>query len=232
MLGEGLLTNEGQSWFAQRRLMQPAFMKERLAGMLKVMSDRTDEAIEKWKKEYDGKFFDVGHEMRLIASDIVTRALFSTVDKDKTEEVGKHLKVLLKYANDKIVNPFKLPLKYPTKENKLIKSSIEALDVIIGDIISERRSQQEHRYDDLLQILLEAEDADTGERMNDKQLRDELMTLYLAGQETTQHALTFCLRLLALNKGALKQLKAEASSAAKWRSKHGCNPANCSTPSR
>lgn len=212
MLGEGLLTNEGDSWFRQRRLMQPAFMKERLASMIKVMAERTDEAIAKWETEFKGQFFDIGHEMRLIASDIVTRALFSTVDKDQTEEVGTHLKVLLQYANDKIVNPFKLPLHYPTKENKLIRSSIEALDTIIGAIITERRSKQDVRHDDLLQILIEAEDTDTGERMNDKQLRDELMTLYLAGQETTQHALTFCLRLLALHPQTLKTAQAEAKS--------------------
>jgi cytochrome P450 len=210
LLGNGLLTNEDASWFSQRRLMQPAFHREPLANMIGIMAQRTQEALDKWETEYKDQFFDLGHEMRMIASDIVTRALFGSDADDKSEAVGDHLKVLLKYANEKIVNPFRLGLHYPTAENKKIKASIADLDEIILAIITKRREHDGPPKPDLLEMLLNAQDADTGERMNDRQLRDELMTLYLAGQETTQHALTFAFYLLGKAPEVCKRLQDEA----------------------
>lgn len=208
LLGNGLLTNEGDSWFKHRRLLQPSFHRERLAAMTQVMIDRTKEAVEEFSVQANA--VDVGHEMRRIAADIVTRALFGTDADGHSQEVTKHIQVLLAYANDKIVNPFKLPLHYPTSSNKKVRQAIEDLDGIILGVIEKRRKSTTTPRHDLLQLLLEATDQDTGEQMNDQQVRDEVMTIYLAGQETTQHALTFALHLLEGAPKVVERLRQEA----------------------
>jgi cytochrome P450 len=195
LLGDGLLTSEGSHWMRQRRLMQPAFHKDRIAGFARTMITETEELVSRWEPTL-GQPFDVNEEMMKLALTIVARTLFSTEVAGEAERVGRALTVAMEEANRRMLSYFVTPGFVPTRRNRAFREAIGTLDSIIFQIIAERRAGKT-RGDDLLAMLLEAKDADTGEQMNDRQLRDEVMTLFLAGHETTANALSWLWYFLA-----------------------------------
>ena len=189
ILGEGLLTSEGSFWMRQRRLAQPAFHKDRVAGFAQTMVAATQEMLSRWEAR-EGQPFDVNGEMMKLALTIVARTLFSTDVAGDAEQVGRALTVAMEEVNRRMLTYFVLPDFVPTQRNRAFREAIATLDAIIFRFIGERRAGKT-RGDDLLSMLLEAKDADSGEQMNDRQLRDEVMTLFLAGHETTANALSW-----------------------------------------
>jgi cytochrome P450 len=195
-LGDGLLISEGDFWKRQRRLAQPAFHLRRLKVLAAAMAEAAARMCTRWE---NGKVLDVMAEMNAVTMEIVATTLFGADVSGDIAEVADAMAVLQEETGR--VRPaafFDLPDFLVRPRGKRFRDAVATLDRIVNRIIAERRSSGETR-DDLLSMLLEARDEDTGEGMTDKQLRDELVTLFLAGHETTAIALTWTFHLLGQN---------------------------------
>ncbi|MDB5281116.1 MAG: cytochrome, partial [Bacteroidota bacterium] len=198
LLGNGLLTSEGEFWRKQRRLAQPAFHRERLAGMVNAMVDCTREQIEKMEVMPQKNNVDVSMEMMALTLNIVARAMFSSEVKSAIDIVSHEIETTSQLIMDRFKTPFRLPNWVPTPTNLRERKSIENLNNVLNPIIQTRRKST-GQFHDLLAMLMEAKDEDTGEQMSDQQLRDETMTIFLAGHETTAVALSWLWYLLDQN---------------------------------
>jgi cytochrome P450 len=206
VLGEGLLTSEGQFHLRQRRLVQPAFHRDRIAGYARSMIEYADRVADNWT---DGARIDMHHEMMKLTLAIVAKTLFSADVEGEANEIGEALTTTFEAFNVGIL-PFseileRLPLPYM----KRFYAARARLDATIYRIIEERRASGEDTGD-LLSMLLLAQDTEgDGGSMTDTQLRDEAMTLFLAGHETTANALTWTWYLLSQNPDVQSRFHAE-----------------------
>lgn len=204
LIGDGLLLSEGEFWLRQRRLAQPAFHRGRIALYGKTMTDLTAKALNRWK---DGATIDVHAEMMQLTRSIVSRCLFGSDLEPGDEEIEHIIDGLVKDFSKLTDSPVLIPLFVPTPTNLRFRKDKAKLDDLIFRFIKRRRRQgQDH--DDLLFMLLTAQDED-GSRMTDRQVRDEVMTLFLAGHETTASALTWAVYLLAEHPEAARRLTDE-----------------------
>ena len=204
LLGKGLLTSEGDFWRRQRRLIQPAFHRQRLAAYGEVMTSFAQRALAEWR---EGETRDVHAEMMRLTLAIVAKTLFDADVEGESRRVGRALEVALSAFSAQSTNPFVVPLWVPTRQNLRLRRAAWQLDSIIFRIVDARRLSGED-HGDLLSMLLSARDEDGG-RMSAKQLRDEVMTLFLAGHETTAIALSWTFYLLAQNPQVEGRLAAE-----------------------
>ena len=209
LLGEGLLTSEGEFWLRQRRLIQPAFHKQRLAHFGQAMTDKTLAMLQRWQAYADsGEPFDVSAEMMRLTLSIVGQTLFSAEVEDTSAEVGEAMEVAQAHVNYRSTHPFSLPERFPTPRNRRFHQARATFDRVLLDIIEERRRSGEDKGD-LLGMLLAARDEATGEGMSNQQLRDEAVTLFLAGHETTSNTLTWTWYLLAEHPAVARRLREE-----------------------
>jgi cytochrome P450 len=195
LLGEGLLTSEGQFHRRQRRLAQPAFHRQRIASYASVMTDYGVRAMERW---HDGETLDISQEMMRLTLGIVGKTLFDADVEAEAQEIGAALTVVMDLF-DALMMPFsELLEKLPLPQNKRFQKARARLDATIYRIINERRKSGED-HGDLLSMLLLAQDEEdqNGGGMTDEQVRDEAMTIFLAGHETTSNALTWTWYLLS-----------------------------------
>jgi cytochrome P450 len=206
VFGEGLLTSEDSFWLRQRRLAQPAFHRARIATYAETMVGYAERLLETWR---DGEERDLHEEMLRVTLQIVGKTLFDADVARDAQEVGKSLELLLELSAD-FRRSILIPSWVPTPGNIRKKRAVKKLDKIIYRIIEERRKSGRDAGD-LLSMLLAARDED-GSRMTDKQLRDESITLFLAGHETTANALSWTWWLLAQNPAAEKKLHVELES--------------------
>ncbi|MCI5057668.1 MAG: cytochrome P450 [Flavobacteriales bacterium] len=207
VLGEGLLTSEGDYWLRQRRLAQPSFHRNKIAGFFELMKESTNDIILDWERER-GKELDVYPEMMRLTLDIIGRTMLSTHESSHADTVKEALEKTLFGTQRRIESPIKWPFWVPNQINRTIQSGKKDLDQIIYGIISAKRKGQ-NRHGDLLDMLMDAEDVDTGERMNDQQLRDEILTIFLAGHETTAIVLSWALYILGSHQEEYQKLKKE-----------------------
>lgn len=199
LLGNGLLTSEGDFWRKQRRLIQPAFSKQKLADLTAMMVKRSEQEAERMaQKAQTGEYFDVANDMTALTLDIISEAIFSSGIDGKQDFVAKQITLLNQMATDKLNSPIRLPANFPTPFNVRERKAVESLDKVIYDIINQRRREGVSKSD-LLSMLLDVKDEDTGEVMSDRQLRDEVMTIFIAGNETTANAMAWTLYLLSQN---------------------------------
>jgi cytochrome P450 len=211
LVGEGLLTSEGEHWLASRRLIQPIFHKQRIASFAEMMRESTEALIASRLAHYrDGRAFDLLPEMMRLTLTIVARALFSTDISGEADAVGRALSYALEFVSRRTTSPLAMPLALPTPANRRFQQAIDTLDGVVLGMIAERR-RSAARHDDLLDMLLAAQDADTGEKMSDRQVRDEAMTLFLAGHETTAAALTWLFYLLSQHVAVYEKLQDEVA---------------------
>ena len=196
ILGEGLLTSEGELHKRQRRLAQPAFHRERIDRYAQVMVDRATRMSDSWR---DGQEVDIHHEMMRLTLAIVAKTLFDADVDREADEIGRALTELMQMF-PMLLNPFaEILRRLPFPQTFRFNRALKRLDQTIYAIINERRKSGEDRGD-LLSMLLLAQDIEgDGGSMTDKQLRDETMTLFLAGHETTANALAWTWYLLALH---------------------------------
>ncbi len=204
LLGKGLLTNDGVSWLHQRRLIQPTFHRQRLAAFGSLMTEAAEAMLVRWGRyaERSG-VLDVADEMMRLTLRIIGQALFSL---DLSEEATT-VRRALRSANDYLCAPFP-PLFVPTPRNRRLQTALRRLDALVYDLIAARRQSQQDTPD-LLSMLLGVRDEETGEGMSDQQIRDEVITLLLAGHETTAVALCWTWYLLAQHPECEKLLHAE-----------------------
>ncbi len=209
ILGNGLLTAEGEPWRKQRKLTQPAFHRERLSGFADTMAECTRDMLDRWDRREDDGTVDAHEEMMRLTFRIVGRTLLSAELDGEAKAIGEAMGIGIKWANDYVESVVRLPPWVPTPNNIRFNRAKRTIDELMDRIISERRSSTERR-DDLLGMLMEMKDEETGEGMSDKQLRDELLTLVLAGHETTANALSFALHVLSQHPDVLLALRREA----------------------
>lgn len=210
VLGKGLLTSEGDFWRRQRKLAQPAFHHKRLELLVAAMAEATADMIARWKQERVGTEIDVHAEMMRLTLRIAGKTLFGVDLDGQAAEIGEAVSTLLPYANAEVEQPVRLPFWVPTPEHLRIRRALTRLDEMVYGIIRERRASGK-RHDDLLDMLMAATDEESGEGMTEVQLRDEIMTLILAGHETTASTLSFALHLLAQNPAWADALRDEAA---------------------
>jgi cytochrome P450 len=204
MLGSGLLTSEGAHHHRQRRLIQPLFHHERLATYERVMTDLAGREVASWQP---GEVIDVRERMARLALAIVGRSLFGThVDPDRAREIGAALTEALSQF-DRVFSPFlRLTEHLPIPSTRRFLRARRTFDRVVHGMIAERR-RSGAGGDDLLSHLLRAQE--DGRGMTDRQVRDEVLTLFLAGHETTAVALTWTLWLLGGEPAAEARLHAE-----------------------
>lgn len=198
LIGKGLLTSEGDFWRKQRRLMQPGFHRDRLASFVSIMTEEADALVDKWKKLPDGTEVDVSVAMMGVTLKIVSRAMFSTDVGDAVDVVHREFDRANELLTKRIMTAFKIPIDVPTPYNKREKKTYSDIKQVVVDVIAKRRKSTE-KYDDLLSMLMEVQDADTGEKMSDKQVLDEVITIFLAGYETTAVALGWLMHAMDEN---------------------------------
>lgn len=205
LLGEGLLSSEGDFWKRQRRLIQPAFHRERIAGYGDVMVTRTAEMLRTWR---DGETLELHHAMMALTADIVTRALFGAEAGDTHDLAACIDAVVTRFADPKYLLVPALD-RAPLPANRRLREVSARLDGIVRGFISRRRALgADAPQDDLLAMLLAAQDED-GARMSDQQVRDELLILFLAGHETTALTLSWTFYLLAQHPEVERELVRE-----------------------
>ena len=206
ILGEGLLTSEGAFHLRQRRLAQPAFHRDRIRRYGEVMVDFSMRTREKWR---DGQQLDMHHEMMRLTLAVVAKTLFDADVEEEADEIGGALtEVMMMFPV--LMNPMAdLLMKLPLPQVKRFRRALARLDRTIYEVIAQRRASAEDRGD-LLSMLLLAQDTegDSG-GMTDQQVRDEAMTLFLAGHETTANALTWTWYLLSSNPDAEREMHRE-----------------------
>lgn len=183
VLGRGLLTANGELWRRRRRMVQPGFRRERLAGYAEVMVEAADRAASEWVEAPER---DVGRDMMACTLDIVGRTLFGYDASGDIAPIAEAMDVLQKTAG---FDP--IPGWVPTPAHRKAARALEELDRVVLDLIERRRREPDRG--DLLGHLL----SDTELRLDDRALRDELVTLFLAGHETTALALSWTWRILA-----------------------------------
>jgi cytochrome P450 len=204
-LGNGLLTSEGDFWRRQRRLAQPAFHRDRLAAYGTAMVASAERMLQSWA---DGQARDAQADMMRLTLEIVARTLFGADIADQAGDASAAMETLLACFTARVGKMLPLPESVPTPTNLRLRRAARRLDRIVFDIVAARRAGGEDRGD-LLSLLLHAQDEDDGRRMTDHQLRDELMTLFMAGHETTANTLAWVWFLLSENPQAEARLHAE-----------------------
>lgn len=198
LLGEGLLTSEGDFWRKQRRLIQPSFHRDRLASFVKIKTDACQNMINSWNKLPAGAEADVSSSLMELTLTIVCRAMFSSDVGDAMDVVNREFDKANENLIQRVVNPFPIPYWVPLPHVQEEKRGYDAIKQVVADIVEKRRKAT-RKYDDLLAMLMEVEDAETGERMSNKQIQDEVITIFLAGHETTAVALTWLMHCLDEN---------------------------------
>ena len=206
LLGAGLLTNEGDSWFRQRRLAQPVFHRSRIQSYGKVMVDYTEQMLDNWQS---GETLDIHADMMRLTLNIVMKAIFNQdVSNQEAETVAKALDIAMNWFDSKRRQNFLIWEWFPRPENVRYRSAVESMDATIYNILTQRRESGDDPGD-LLSMLMAARDEDDGTGMSDQQLRDEIATLMLAGHETTANTLSWTWMLLAQNPKAEAKLQEE-----------------------
>lgn len=214
--GNGLLTSGGDFWLRQRRLVQPAFHRNRITGFSDLIIETTQSMLERWDRlSKTGQPVDIDAEMMQLTLAIVGKALFSIDLTDQANELSRAALTVLDYIVHRARHPISLPPGFPTSRNREFKTALNRLNKAVISIINHRRMPEKYgnssglSHGDLLDRLLEARDEQSGVGMTDQQLRDEIITLLIAGHETVASALIWTWYLLSKNPLAAERLHAE-----------------------
>ena len=216
VLGNGMLTSGGAFWKRQRRIAQPAFHGESVRRFAPIISRLAAETADEWERAAGrGEAVDACTDMMRVTLRIVAETLFGDDLGGDAAEINRVFPTILACLAARVVSPIRSPLWLPTANNRLLRPALNSLDAIVERLIATKRrrlaagdaSQGGHR--DLLTILMLARDAETGEVMSDAQLRDEVMTLMIAGHETTANALAWLWYLLDRHPDEQERLRVE-----------------------
>jgi cytochrome P450 len=204
LMGNGVLVAEGAPHRRQRKLIAPGMQPRRIAGYAATMAEVTEKAQARWG---DGSVIDVGAELTRMTLEIAARTMFSSSASEHAEVVGEAVHVNSRYMMRGATSVVNFPLSWPTPENLRVRRSIARLEEIVFAMI--RRHRAAGDQGDILSMLLAAQDEDDGSTMTDAQVRDEVMTLFVAGHETTASSLTWALYLLGRHPAVAERLRRE-----------------------
>jgi cytochrome P450 len=207
LLGKGLLLNEGDSWLRQRKLIQPAFSKRkpRVESYGPAMVEATERMLCEW---HAGETIELASELHKLTMTIAARSLLGIDISGQFREVVECLQTVLHDFLARFRAAIPTPYWLPTPRNVRLKRAIRRLDAILQELIDERRRSGQWGGD-FLSILMQARDEDDGTGASDRQLRDEVMTLFVAGHETTANTLSWTLYLLGLHPEIQRQVRGE-----------------------
>jgi cytochrome P450 len=201
LLGQGLLISEGDFWRRQRRLAQPAFHRSRTNEYSPVMVECALERMRNWR---GGETRNIAEEMMKLTLEVAVRTLFGTSLAGDSDSIGKAMTFLMRHYLRRARTPWRVPESWPTRANRRARREVEYMDSLIYGIISDRKKDTRPR-NDLLSLLMSAMHED-GSRMSERQVRDESMTLFVAGHETTALSLAWTWYLLGENPAAESRL--------------------------
>ena len=206
LLGDGLLTSEGDFHRQQRRLVQPAFHKSRIEHYADTMVRLTEEMLGTWRT---GQEIDIAHEMQQLTLRIIMNALFSVDSREQAAHVGMAFNQIINNGNRSLARFIRRRVNLPfTRYHKVLEAK-RMLDTFVYDLIAQRR-QEVRDAGDVLSMLLEAQDE--GHNMTDKQVHDQVLTFVAAGHETAQNTLSFTFYLLSQHPQVREKLLAELQS--------------------
>lgn len=206
-LGLGLLTSDGDLWKRQRKLMSQAFTPRRIHEYARTMVEVTERALGSWRH---GEVINVHQEMSRVTMEVVAAVLFGAeMRPGDVDVVREAMEVVNEFFANSPEAVLRIPERVPTPRNRRFRSAIRAIDAVVYEIVGQRRRSGETK-DDLLGTLLAAQD-DEGARMSDRQLRDEAITLFLAGHETTALTLAHTLYLLSTHPDVERRVAAEVA---------------------
>jgi cytochrome P450 len=206
ILGNGLITSNGAVHLRQRKLIAPGLTRREVGTYAETMARLTDEMLAGWR---DGRPIDAGSEMTRLTLNIATATMFTSRLTTDTDAIGSAVHQAADYIAHQLGSLLPLPYSWPVPRHVRLRRAIAALDRIVFGIIAERRRKPSTRQD-ILDMLLAARDEGDGQGMTDAQVRDEVMTLFVAGHETTAHALTWSLDLLARHPQVADRLAEES----------------------
>lgn len=204
LLGQGLLTSEGELWRRQRRLVQPSFHHAQLAEYAADMIALTEQHTREWRA---GDVRDINAEMMALTLEIAVKTLFGARMRSEAKRVGNAVTTLMRYQIHRLRTPLKIPEQWPTPTNLRANRAYAYLDSVVFRIIDAHLNDPGERRD-VLSLLRSALDED-GSQMSRQQLRDEVMTLFIAGHETTALATAWTWYLLARHPEAEARLYEE-----------------------
>lgn len=199
ILGDGIFMCHGPEWKKQRQTIQPAFRTCALKAMVDAMVAATEEMFERWEQRYGaGEAFDIAPEMMRVTLDILLRTMFGTRLPKSSESFYDTVATLLGHSERRMWTPFPLPLSVPTPANLSYRKALAAMEKEVEAIIDHRRrTREENDGEDLLTLLLDAYDGAGGGEKNLTLLRDQVMSILLAGHETTANGLVWVFKLLS-----------------------------------
>lgn len=196
VLGNGLVTAEGEEWRQERRMMQPAFNHASLVALMPLMVAATQDALADWQlRSAGGHPLDMAREWMMLTQTIIVRTMFSADLGGRADQIADAFATALEYLNSILLSPLPFSEKLPTPLNRRFRAAMRYLDGVIHEFIAARRARPSERRD-LLAMLMEARDSETGQVMSEQQMRDEIMTIFLAGHETTATLLAWTTLLL------------------------------------
>lgn len=206
LLGNGLVTSEGALWRQQRRLIQPTFTPKAVLHFQEMMVQVTQKMVERWQPCV-GHTIHVDEEMMRLTMAVIGEAMFSIDLNEQAIEVGQAFGTAFQHIGEATARAFVPPLYLPTPGNVRFKRALHTIHTFIDERIAYGRA---HPADNnILTMLLQARDEETNVAMDEQQLRDEVITLFFAGFETTARTLTWAFYLLAQNQPAREKLQAE-----------------------
>lgn len=213
LIGNGLPASEGTFWLRQRRMIQPHFHRDRLVAMAHLMVDAIDEELRGFDKyAITGEPLDLFREMTRITMRVIVRTMFGAKLASETADlVGREMGYVLDYLLMGMMVK-RLPSWVPIPGRQRFADSLRRLDAVLFELIAKRKQQPDRQGGELLDMLLDAVDAETGQRMTDRELRDEAMAMFLAGYETTSATLSFAFHHLGESPSVQKQVVAELDS--------------------
>ena len=201
LLGDGLVASRGDLWRRQRRLMAPFFTPRAIEQYLPVFIADTQAMIDRWNGlSAEDQPIEMGDEMMLLTAAVILHTMFSTESSDDMLEMKAAVETMIRYTASGQQNPIKLPRWMPTPANRRYFKARELVHTYIDTLLTQRRAMPEDQWpDDLLSKMMLTRDVDTGEAMSDSLLRDESITIFFAGHETTARTLTFMFYALSQN---------------------------------
>ena len=202
-LGDGLLTTEGEVWDRQSRLVRPAFRRSRIHAYGTDMVAYTHRMMDEWQ---DGQRVDIAEAMTGLTLEIVAKTLFDADVRAGTSTVAKAMHVLQKEMLEHIYMPLPVPRWWPSESNKRKLKAIADIEEIVQDVIASRRASGKD-HGDLLSSMLQPDE--NGDRLSDKEIRDQSMTLFFAGHETTANAMAWAWMLFAQNPEVTLKLQSD-----------------------
>lgn len=215
VLGNGLATSSGEVWKRHRRIMQPIFHRSRMVAMADQMAQVGERWITGWAN-LEGQPIDISDQMMQLTLEVISQTMFTISMAQHIDQIRHALRVGLKYVVDSVRNPLHFPSWVPTPRNREFRSAMQFMDGLIYGMLAERR-RVGCQHDDLLDLLLQARDEETGTGLTGQELRDEAFTIFAAGHGTTATALAWTWYLLATHPDAKARFHEEVDRALQGR---------------